>query len=390
MPKKIKNYLLICLDVVLTAWAIGFFVSILIVRYPYYKPEDYRELPYDRISFQDGLDDHYTPIIHSQKYGNNCDNYIYLSDYLNTVDTKKLKEKVNDIEKNGFTFTGYFGKYCYWERSENPVDEAGLKQLNFRTLKFEIIMGCLLLVWPVGRYIRNNFLTVLCLIGIQSFSTNISAQNVRGIEYPSYYVDTKVDTVYSFKYDSTIRIYRTNIDTNDISLAYPEEVLVAMINADNNEWVKFYAEAKEIERRYKKDRHYETLKASASRRFYFQPILKFAYIYEGEPHTFIRYRIVDERVPFNITALSAIKYQNRKYKLRTSATRSDITFALTYLKKDILLQLLDPNDTRNPELKDQVYTDGTLDLSLLGRFFMQWYKQPDAYAAEIKKYVEKI
>jgi|GEM_PF-2952343 len=153
---KIKKYALTIIDVVFIAWSVGFIVCVFTERYPYYAQDDYAGVAYERISFQVGLDDDYTPVIHSKTYGDNCDKSIYLSEYINTIDTRLLRAKVADIEKNGFTFKGYFGKYCYWERSEGSVDAEGLKKLNLKTLRFEILMGLLLLVWPVGRYIRNN------------------------------------------------------------------------------------------------------------------------------------------------------------------------------------------------------------------------------------------
>lgn len=163
-----------------------------------------------------------------------------------------------------------------------------------------------------------------------------------------------------------------------------------MVNSTGNDWVDFYAEPNGVERKYKKERHYVTLNKSASEDFYFRPVLKLVYLYEGEVTTFIRYRIVDQRVPFNIAALCAIKKVGDKYLLKTKPTRADITFALTYLKKDVLMGLLDPNRDDLNKLKEKVFTDEKLDLSLLGQYFMYWYQNTEFFDYEIKNYVEKI
>ncbi|NJC27689.1 hypothetical protein [Neolewinella antarctica] len=371
------------------SWSIGIIVF---VRYPYFTENDRCTLQMVDISYPPATGGYYAPVLISEPFSDGCREQVYLSNLIGTKDYAALQQAVLDVEKSGYVFSGYCSKVCYFEKSDRVLSLSEIKNINIKTMATELLLAMTLLIWPAVQLLRGKklFWWGVCIV-ISATPNALTAQTPKlGINFPTYAVQTKIDTVYTYIYDTTSLIRRTNLDTNDISLQYPEQVLEAMVNSTGNDWVDFYAEPNGVERKYKKERHYVTLNKSASEDFYFRPVLKLVYLYEGEVTTFIRYRIVDQRVPFNIAALCAIKKVGDKYLLKTKPTRADITFALTYLKKDVLMGLLDPNRDDLNKLKEKVFTDEKLDLSLLGQYFMYWYQNTEFFDYEIKNYVEKI
>lgn len=378
-------------DVLILAAAVGFLIRALSTPGVMYQEQDYCEVNFDQIDYlvyEGGTSVPYA-LSDDGKYG--CKKLIYLDKMMKIRGFSDLQRTITMVREEGVVVRGYCGKQCDYLPTEKRLSARELSTISGRSKRARFVVPALLLIRPLyllWKWFRLRTAVGMLLVCLSAVGRG--QQELRAVQFPVYIVQAAADSAYTFAYDSTTRIYRTNLSKSDISLQYPEEVLVAMMNATGNDWVDFYAQRDNVERKYKKDRHYESLGQINGREFYFAPVLKLRCQHRGEEVTFIRYRIVDTRVPFDVAAVSAVVQENGTYRLKTTPTASDITFALTYLKRDVLLGLFDPSVDELDEFRERVSTNGRVDLSLVGAYFMRWYDRPDIYARELEEYTNRI
>ena len=305
-----------------------------------------------------------------------------------TIPAEHLKELINN---QGMEILTFFGKknqqkgYVLVNDSQEEIRRIWRNtSINYITLLALPLIVFLSLIGILKLGIKIFQAVLFLFVGFQGYG-----QINEPIALDSFIVFTAIETdskgavhIYSPPY----QLKKEVLDTSDISLEYPEEVILAILCAKDNSWLDFISESGNGKKKYKKDSHYKALQSASAEDLYFELEAKFSFSYQGRYTTFIKYVIVDQLNNLRFKAMKALVNIGGRYKESDLPIDGNLGLTFLYLKNDVLKNLFLGNRTPYPDLYDKVYENGSLNLIKLTSEFTLWYADEEKHKNEIEKY----
>jgi hypothetical protein len=235
-----------------------------------------------------------------------------------------------------------------------------------------------------ARLLAPALLLPMLVVGQQS--------NQEVLSLDSFFVFTaisKAEKASFYRYDPPLAVKRQPLKTTQLALAYPEEVLLAMISATDNTWMDFVAEGGAGRSMHKSPEHYRALAAASPDEMYFELSCKMGFPIEGRPMVVVKYYIVDKARNRRMPAVMALTREGARYKASAQPLDAQLGFALMFFKEEVLEGLFLHNNPAYEGLFAQVSTGGSLDLGKLGALYSAWMTDPDTHQADLDAYTHK-
>lgn len=213
--------------------------------------------------------------------------------YLKSICKKFNETPCNEIEKiikeQGLKVNTYFFKTKPWALvvpNDKPEEVKSAMRNGAIIYAFLMVPLILLLMISAARNLYRRIITFTAFVIFASSAFSQSTIDIPLDSFPVYTGITQIQKASIYEYPPTYSLKRQNLDTTQIPLKYPEEVLLAFLCAKDNSWVDFVSEKGDAEKHYKKPAHYAALASMSPDEMFFEPALKITFPYRGKETTF--------------------------------------------------------------------------------------------------------
>jgi hypothetical protein len=213
---------------------------------------------------------------------------------------------------------------------------------------------------------------LLCL-HLLFLSLIVSAQSFK--ESDVILFNSAYQTVRYHVYEPPLKIQALYSDTTQAVNQFPEQVLMSMISARNQDWVNYNYLNKQGDE--KPASHFRQVERMNKENNYFEAISKYEFTYSGNPAVFIKYYLRFEEQEKPMGAFKVMQKINGKWYIAPIPNFINVPYMLYWFKEERMQELLSGAQTGN-QLTDQLIAatrdpNGSLDFEKLSEEFRKMY-----------------
>lgn len=316
-----------------------------------------------------------------------------LSKFLDYKDQRRLKDSINEEGISILTLIDARGHgHLLGENIYTRLSTILQNKREERTLWLKIallgMIGLLISIASLAKRLKKTSVVVFFIFTPFAIQGQHSSQVYRVDTAGVYTVNKTHYATDIYTYPDNFKILKSSTPLNEFNFNAPEQVILALLSAKDNKWADRFVEEGYSEKYYKKDVSYEMFSSISKYDFYIKPILLIRFTSNIDSFYLMRYKLVDNINNRNMDALSKIRKYNDGFRISGPPIDANIAFALTYIKKNILVKIFNKDLDISGFFGSDIYLNKEVVLNRLGNTFSKWMSDREKYSEIIKTYTD--